>query len=225
MFKFKEGDLVKMVEGAHLGALSGDEILKVCSVFGPYMTIKLVSSPNMTPDLFGMVFIRRADSFELIHNTNVTIKIDNNFNIISGDISDDEQKDFYTALQEWQSGSKESSTSNQREETEAGEQHVRTTYQPSDYQLGTFVRSGGYTWDIPAPEFVPSGSLSELQVGHLSNIEIEPERYQPTTMDYRQRRSNSMGGAGERGGRTYTAQRTQRERDRDDNLNRFFGRV
>ena len=168
-------------------------------------------------------------------STEVRVKLDKNFNIISEGLTDDEQKDFYIALQEWKPECEGTSTEPRVQEIEAGGESVRTPSAPRHPQLGErgishIVRAQAVFEDdwirfIEGIESAERSQRSREQVDHLSDaVSYGISAYQyPPVHDF-QERSVNMDRAGEQGRSSHIIERAQRERDRNARLDRFFGR-
>ena len=148
-------------------------------------------------------------------------------------MTDDEQKDFYIALQEWKPECEGTSTEPRVQEIEERGQPLPATQQPRHIELGErgvshIVRAQAifdddWTRFVEGIEQTASSERGREQAGDISYaLPIAGYRY-TTTHDFEERSVN-MDRAGEQGRSSHIVERAQRERDRNANLDRFLGR-
>lgn len=224
MNKFNIGDIVTAVEGAPYLVTTSDATMKVLGYNNDGNINVIILAHDTSPSRIGGEFWDINPRYMMLVRGHTTVTLDGNFNIISGDLTDDEQKDFYTALQEWQSKREESSPSSAGEADQVGELELPPTRFTPNYQLGA-IQSFQFAqqYGMSAIESALGSGLGELQARDLQSLITTGER-RDTAMDYREERRTRV--ARERRGRrsSHLTQGAQREWDRNDNIDRFFGR-
>ena len=224
MHKFNTGDIVTAVEGAPYFVTTSDATMEVLGYNSRGWLNVIILTHDTAPSRIGTTFYDIHPRYMLLVHGHTTVTLDGNFNIISGDLTDDEQKDFYTALQSWKSECEEPSPSSAGEADQTRELELPTAGRTPSHQLGEIATFRYATrYGTPTFEFVHGSRDIELQAGDLQSLIAGGER-RDTRVDSVQTGSVRVAGAGTHGRSTYAAQGAQRERDRTALLDRLFGR-
>lgn len=143
---FQVGDIIIGIRGNPYGWTNEDAVMEVTRTSGSRMIVKVLEClvyDSMTSRHVGDTteVNNNAEYFEYYgkQSTKVSVHLDKNFNIISEGLTDDEQKDFYIALQEWKPECEGVSTEPRMQEIEAGGESVRTPSPPRHPELGVGI--------------------------------------------------------------------------------------
>ena len=231
---FQVGDIITGIRGNPYSWTNQDAVMEVTRTNGSSMVVKVlecIAFDSMTSHHVGDTtkVNNNAEYFEYYGiQSKVSIRLDKNFNIISEGLTDDEQKDFYIALQEWKPECEGTSTEPRVQEVEARRESIHPTPRTRHPELGVGDLSGIIDYTAEWAEFVRSTEQPERSEHSREQARDIPHPlpiltdYQLTSMDSRQIFSRGMDRAGTQGRSTHITQRAQRERDRNDSLDRFL---
>ena len=224
---FKVGDIITGKPLNSYNFTTEDAVMEIID-FDYCMTVRIIAH-SKDDSCIGDTYSVSPDAFTLKDTvTSISLRLDGNFNIISGDLTHAEQKDFYIALQEWKPECEGASTEPRVQAVEERAWSVHPSPSPRYPQLGVSPLSRVLAvrdeWEafVASTESTERSERSREQAGDISYaLPILPD-YQPPSMDSGEGRSIDVVRAGTQGRSTHITERAQREGDRAANLHRFF---
>ena len=224
---FKVGDIITGLPHNGYGWTTDNAVMEIID-FDYGMTVRIIA--HSKDDIcIGDTYSVSPDAFTLKDTvTSISLRLDGNFNIISGDLTHAEQKDFYIALQEWKPECEGTSTEPRVQAVEERAEYVSPTFAPHHIELGVgpiselAIQSADWNAFLEGLESTELSERSREQAEYFSHpLPILPD-YQPPSMDSGEGRSIDVVRAGTQGRSTHITQRAQREGYRDANLQRWI---